>query len=116
MGTSLKVQPFANIPYYANENAYVMVFNMEEVGDFKYNHLSKNAIFIGGKTDQNILKFLKDINLYNEFAEFIKKEYNEKLEDLVGKESDIMNVYQNEDKKVDNLANDINKLKLDNKK
>ena len=100
MGTSLKVQPFASIPYHANENAYVMVFNMEEVGDFKYNHLSKNAIFIGGKTDQNILKFLKDINLYNEFAEFIKKEYNEKLEDLVGKESDIMNVYQNEDKKV----------------
>ena len=116
MGTSLKVHPFASIPYLTNRDAYVMVFNMEEVGQFEYNHLSTDAIFIGGKTDQNIIKFLKDINLCDEFAEFIKKEYNEQLENLVGKESDIMNVYQNEDNKVEKLANDINKLNLDNKK
>ena len=116
MGTSLKVQPFASIPYLSNRDAYVMVFNMEEVGQFEYNHLSTDAIFIGGKTDQNIIKFLKDINLGDEFAEFIKKEYNEQLENLVGKENDIMNVYQNEDNKVEKLADDINKLNLDNKK
>ena len=116
MGTSLKVQPFASIPYVTNRNAYVVMFNMEEVGEFKYNEVSQDSIFIGGKTDKSIIKFLKDIDLYDEFAEFIKKEYNEQLENLVDKEIDIMNVYENEENKVEKLAGDIDKLNLDNKK
>ena len=116
MGTSLKVHPFASLPSLTNRNAYVMVFNMEEVGEFNYYDLSKDSIFILGKTDQNIIKFLKDINWYDEFARFIKKEYNEKLENLVGKEKDIMNVYQNKNNKVDKLADKFNKLHLNSKK
>ena len=44
MGTSLKVQPFASIPYLTNKDANVVVFNMEEVGEFKYNHLSQDSV------------------------------------------------------------------------
>ena len=116
MGTSLKVHPFASLPSLTNRNAYVMVFNMEEVGEFNYYDLSKDSIFILGKTDQNIIKFLKDINWYDEFARFIKKEYNEKLENLAGKEKDIMNVYKNKNNKVDKLAYKFNKLNLNSKK
>ena len=115
MGTSLKVQPFASIPYLTNKDANVVVFNMEEVGKYKYNHLSQDSVFIEGKTDKSVIKFLKDIDLYDEFGEFIKKEYNEELKNLVGKETDIMNVYQKEENKVEKLADDIEKLNLNKK-
>ena len=118
MGTSLKVQPFASIPYLAGTRCPIVVFNMEEVGEFKYNNLINDSIFIGGKTDKNIIQFLKDIDLYNEFDEFIKKEYNEQLENIINKEIDLMDVNkmeENEDKKVEKLADDIKNLNLDNK-
>ena len=81
MGTSLKVQPFASIPYLTNPFADIVVFNMEEVGGFLFNKLYCNALFIEGKTDENIIKLLKDTNMFDEFKEFMKKEYSEEFKD-----------------------------------
>lgn len=79
MGTSLKVQPFASIPAMTNPQADIVVFNMEKVGYFHYQKLYCNNFFIEGKTDENVIKFLKDTEMLNEFKEFVKKEYNEDL-------------------------------------
>ena len=100
MGTSLKVQPFASIPSVTNLKADIVVFNMDEVGYFYYNKLKKNHIFIEGKTDENIIQFLKDTNMIKEFKEFVKKEYNEELN---------IEEYKNE---VENLVKDINNLQI----
>ena len=115
MGTSLKVNPFAMIPYLPEINAYKLVFNMEEVGEFGYEYLCTDSLFIQGKTDQSVIKFLKDVNLFDEFSDFIKKEYNEDLKDLIGKESELMNVNDNKQKDSDNvekLTKDLNNLDL----
>ena len=77
MGTTLKVYPFAGIPSYANKNASIILFNMDKVGPFEYDSLIEDCIFIEGKTDEKVIKFLKDSDLYNEFNEFLKREYNE---------------------------------------
>ena len=81
MGTSLKVQPFASIPYLTNPRADIIVFNMESVGEFKYNRLYHNSLFIQGKTDENVIKILKDSNMLDEFKEFMNKEYKEEFKD-----------------------------------
>ena len=36
---------------------------------------------IEGKTDENVVKFLKDANLIDEFKDFMKKEYGEEFKD-----------------------------------
>ena len=112
MGTSLKVQPFACIPFFTNPYATIVVFNIEEVGEFAYNYLSTEHYFIGGKTDENIIRFLKGINLYDEFKQFIKKEYNEQLENLLNKETKLIEVYKDEKKKVEELQKGIEKMNL----
>ena len=119
MGTSLKVQPFANIPEVTNPNAFKIVFNMEKVGNYEYDILEDDSIFIKGKTDQNVIKFLKDIDLYDEFSEFIKEEYNEDLNELIGKEKELINVnknQENEDNKVEKLTEEIKNLDLNKNK
>ena len=113
MGTSLKVYPFAAIPEYANEKTDIVVFNMEKVGIYQYYNLKSNDIFIEGKIDENILKFLKDVKLYDDFDKFIKAEYNEELKDLVGKEKKLMNVKELENKnELDKLGKEIEKINL----
>ena len=81
MGTSLKVQPFASIPYLTNPKADIVVLNMESVGGFQFNKLYSNSLFIEGKTDESIVKLLKDMNMFNEFKDFMKKEYNKEFKD-----------------------------------
>ena len=81
MGTSLKVHPFASIPYLVNPKADIIVFNMEKVGEYPYDSLLSKSLFIEGKTDENVVKFLKDINMLDEFKDFMKKEYNEEFKD-----------------------------------
>ena len=81
MGTSLKVQPFASIPYLTNPKADTVVFNMESVGGYTFNRLYSNALFIEGKTDENVLKFLKDCNMIDEFKDFMKNEYKDEFKD-----------------------------------
>ena len=113
MGTSLKVYPFAAIPEYVNEKTDIVVFNMEKVGIYQYYNLKNNDIFIEGKTDENILKFLKDVKLYDDFEKFIKEEYNEELKDLVGKEKKLMNVKELKNKDdIDKLGKEIEKMNL----
>ena len=115
MGTSLKVNPFKSIPYLVNQNAYKLVLNWEEVGEFGYNYLEDDSIFIQGKTDKSIIRILNDINLYKEFEEFIKNEYNEKLDDIIDKENELINVNSNkkeEDKKVEKITKEVEKINL----
>ena len=113
MGTSLKVYPFAGIPEYAKENVKIVVFNMEKVGNYSYNKIDSNELFIKGKTDENILKFLKDVNMYDEFEKFIKDEYGEELKDIIGKDIKLMNVKELENKKnIDKLSKEIEKMNL----
>ena len=100
MGTSLKVQPFSNIPYMTNPKADIAVFNMEPVGNYYYNKLHQNQIFIQGKTDENIIQFLKDTDMLKEFKEFLKKEYNEDL-----------SIEEDKDE-VDKLTKGINNLEI----
>ena len=97
MGTSLLVHPFASIPFRVNPNADIIVFNMERVGEFPYDSLLSSSLFIEGKTDETVVKFLKDINMLDEFKEFMKKEYNEEFKD------------KNE---IEKLIGDIEKLKI----
>ena len=113
MGTSLKVYPFAGIPKYAKAEAQKVVFNMEKVGYYQYDKITNNSLFIKGKTDENILKFLKDVKLYDEFEKFMKEEYGEELKDIIGKEKKLMNVKDLEKKdKLDKIGKEISKMKL----
>ena len=75
MGTSLKVFPFSGIPTLIGPNVELVVFNMSKVGNYEYDKMTENNIFIEGKIDENIDKFLKDTKLYWEFESFLKKEY-----------------------------------------
>ena len=117
MGTSLKVYPFAAIPECAKNDVSVVVFNMEKVGSFRYNKIAEDELFIKGKTDENIIKFLKDVKLYDEFEKFIKKEYGEELKDIIGKDEKLMNVKELEEKEkekinAEKLGKDLEKLNL----
>ena len=108
MGTSLKVYPFAGIPQLV-PNVGIVVFNMEKVGDYEYDKISKNNYFIKGKTDDIVLKFLKDVKLYDEFEKFIKNEFGEELNKIIGIENKMMNV---KDISLDNLSKEFDKLNL----
>ena len=54
---------------------------MGKVGEYPYDSLLSNSLFIEGKTDEIVVKFLKDINMLDEFKDFMKKEYNEEFKD-----------------------------------
>jgi hypothetical protein len=64
-----------------NPKADIIVFNMERVGEFPYDSLLSSALFIEGKTDESAIKILKDINMFDEFKDFMKKEYNKEFKD-----------------------------------
>ena len=97
MGTSLKVFPFAGIPELVGQNKGIIVFNKEKVGTYGYNEIGKKDYFIEGKIDENILKFLKDVKLYDEFQKFIKDEYGEELNKIIGKEKEMINIKKDTD-------------------
>ena len=90
MGTSLKVYPFRNIPDNMNYKAWKVVMNFEEVGEYDYDLLCSNSIFIQGKTDDSVLKFLKDVDLENDFKKFIKDTYGD--EDINKSEKPMISV------------------------
>ena len=75
MGTSLKVYPFAGIPQFVSLNVGIVAFNMEKVGIYEFDKININNInnyFIKAKADEIVLKFSKDVKLYDEFEKFIK--------------------------------------------
>ena len=109
MGTSLKVIPFANIPNLIDENVYKVVFNMDKVGNFSFEKILEKSVFIQGKIDDNIIKFLKNCKMFQEFEDYVKKEYNEKIEKVLGDE-----LNNTKDDDIDELINNIKKnLNLD---
>ena len=42
-----------------------------------YNFLFSNTLFIQGTTDNTILKFLKDVDLLDDFKDFLKKNFGD---------------------------------------
>ena len=97
MGTSLKVQPFASIPYLTNPKADILVINMENVGGYDFHRLYSNSLIIEGKTDESVIKLLNDCNMIDEFKEFMKNEYKDEFKD---------------DNEIENLIGDMEKLKI----
>ena len=97
MGTSLKVQPFASIPYLTNPKADILVINMEKVGGYDFHRLYSNSLIIEGKTDESVIKLLNDCNMIDEFKEFMKNEYKDEFKD---------------DNEIENLIGDMEKLKI----
>ena len=97
MGTSLKVQPFASIPYLTNPKADILVINMENVGGYEFHRLYSNSLIIEGKTDESVIKLLNDCNMIDEFKEFMKNEYKDEFKD---------------DNEIENLIGDMEKLNV----
>ena len=115
MGTSLKVMPFANIPNLLTSDTYKVLFNIEKVGNFNYEKLTDESVFIKGETDINIIKFLKDSNLYKDFEEFVKKEYNEELDNMMKNEQKTISIHDEDE--VEQLIKEIkNNLNIDDYK
>ena len=97
MGTSLKVQPFASIPYLTNPKADILVINMENVGGYAFHRLYSNSLIIEGKTDESVIKLLNDCNMIDEFKEYMKNEYKDEFKD---------------DNEIENLIGDMEKLNI----
>ena len=97
MGTSLKVQPFASLPYLTNPKADILVINMENVGGYDFHRLYSNSLIIEGKTDESVIKLLNDCNMIDEFKEFMKNEYKDEFKD---------------DNEIENLIGDMEKLNI----
>ena len=79
IGTDLTVSPFSEIPELTNKNAYKLLFNDVEVGKYQYENLDEKSLLILGENQENIKKFLNDVNLLNEYKDFLEKEYGEEL-------------------------------------
>ena len=77
MGTSLQVYPFAEIPRLMKTSAWKVVFNRDKVGRFLYSFLFSNTLFIQGTTDESIKIFLKDVDLLEDFKNFVKINYGD---------------------------------------
>ena len=77
MGTSLQVAPFCEIPRLMKTSAWKVVFNRDKVGQFLYNFLFSNTLFIQGTTDDTVKMFLKDVDLLDDFKNFVKINYGD---------------------------------------
>jgi NAD-dependent SIR2 family protein deacetylase len=72
MGTSLKVSPFNFLPQNLPKDTWRIVVNKEKVGQFKYEELNSNDLFLEGTTDEIILKIVDDCGWKSEFDKFLK--------------------------------------------
>ena len=77
MGTSLQVNPFASIPKLMTTPSWKVVFNRDKVGRFLYDFLFSNTLFIQGTTDDLVKKFLNDVDLLDDFKNFVKNNYGD---------------------------------------
>ena len=110
LGTSLQVYPFAKIPKTLSVKSWKVVFNKDKVGNFLYDYLFSNTLFIQGTTDNTVLTFLKDIDLLDDFKTYLGKTYgddNINVNDNV-KMIDITNLISNEKENEVNEPNNIN--------
>ena len=104
MGTSMQVYPFAEIPRLMKTSAWKVVFNRDKVGRFLYSFLFSNTLFIQGTTDDSIKKFLKDVELLDDFKNFVKNNYgddnidtNENIKMLEVNKMEVENKQENND-------------------
>ena len=102
MGTSLQVLPFAQIPSMMKLSSWKVVFNKDKVGRFLFNFLFSNTLFIQGTTDDIVKKFLKDVDLLEDFKNFVKINYGDENIDSNG------NVQMMEVKKLEEENKEIN--------
>ena len=77
MGTSLQVDPFASIPRLMTTNSWKVVFNRTRVGKFLYDFLFSNTLFVKGTTDDTVKQFLKDVDMLEDFKNFVKINYGD---------------------------------------
>ena len=98
LGTSLQVYPFAKIPKLLDIKSWKVVFNRDKVGNFLYNFLFSNTLFIQGTTDNTVLKFLEDIDLLNDFKKYLGETFEDDNIDVDNnvKMIDIKNLNPNE--------------------
>jgi len=103
MGTSLNVYPFARIPRLMKTPSWKIVFNRDKVGQFLYSFLFSNTLFIQGTTDDTIKKFLKDVDLLDDFKDFVKINYGD---DNIDNNDNIQMIEINKDNNdADNIEN-----------
>ena len=67
IGTSLSVEPFSRLPEKLNKNAWSVVINNEQIGEFDYDDLMKCHLFIEGSCDEICKKILVDCNWWDDF-------------------------------------------------
>ena len=67
IGTSLSVEPFSSLPEKLNKNAWSVVINNEQIGEFDYDDLMKYHLFIEGSCDEICKKILVDCNWWDDF-------------------------------------------------
>jgi NAD-dependent SIR2 family protein deacetylase len=104
MGTSLQVYPFAKIPKLLKIESWKVVFNRDKVGTFLYNFLFSNTLFVQGTTDNTVLKFLKDIDLLDDFKKYLGSTFGDDNLEI----SDNVKMID-----IKNLSNDNNEIKND---
>ena len=81
MGTSLKVYPFAMLPYDMTKSSWRIVINREQIGDsvknnsrgFDYENVAKGDIFLEGTTDDFVLKIINDCGWKAEFDKYVEE-------------------------------------------
>ena len=66
IGTSLKVEPFSLLPFILK--SWVILINKEEVGDFDFNNIINNHLFLEGNCEDLVKKILKDCNWWDDFC------------------------------------------------
>lgn len=95
IGTTLKVYPFANLPYGLPKGSWRVLVNMEMAGDdeserdggFGFDNEMKKDLFLGGKCDETIDKLVKDVGWEDEFNEFCEKRLQYLKEQEKGKDN-----------------------------
>jgi len=59
MGTSLRVKPFSELPYYVDKTCVRALINKEEVGIFKFDEINSRDVFIESFTDDAVNKIVE---------------------------------------------------------
>ena len=106
MGTSLQVYPFAQIPKLMKTSSWKVVFNKDKVGLFLFNFLFSNTLFIQGTTDNIVKKFLEEVDLLDDFKNFVKINYGD--DNIDNNENIKMMEVKNIDKENSQINQDIN--------
>ena len=92
MGTSLAVYPFNQLPYGIKEDAWRVLVNKREVGNFlgglitmnqfRFNNPKKKDLFLNGYTDDVVKKLVEDCGWKEEFDQYCKEKLDKFEENL----------------------------------